>query len=282
MKPHALSISEALYTSQRSDARRDTITEIETVAIADMKVCVSGTGSPLILLHGFTTTSEFCRKQVDELSRSYQVIRPNLPGHGISRAPANRPYTVEAFVADLEGLFRHFPLRQAVLVGLSMGGVIAQHFALKNPQLLKALVLVDTTSHGIGLNGRPEAVLANIDAVGIQKALQKLSDDSFSPGAPQALLEWARQQIIQTTEFVARAAVTSLGATDITASLGRITLPTLVVVGDMDAVTTPEESRTLNEGIPNSKPRRPVISRCLSSLPRSIEPLEPFSMSYEP
>jgi 3-oxoadipate enol-lactonase len=125
-------------------------------------------------------------------------------------------------------------------------------------------------------------VLANIDAVGIQKALQKLSDDSFSPGAPQALLEWARQQIIQTPEFVARAAVTSLGATDITASLGRITLPTLVVVGDMDAVTPPEESRTLNEGIPNSKPRRPVISRCWSSLPRSIEPLEPFSMSYEP
>ena len=50
MKPHALSILEALYTSQRSDARRDTITEIETVAIGDMKVCVSGTGSPLILL----------------------------------------------------------------------------------------------------------------------------------------------------------------------------------------------------------------------------------------
>ena len=80
------------------------MTEIETIAIGDMKVCVSGTGSPLILLHGFTTTGEFGREQVNELSRSYQVIRPNLPGHGISRAPANRPYTVEAFVADLEGL----------------------------------------------------------------------------------------------------------------------------------------------------------------------------------
>jgi 3-oxoadipate enol-lactonase len=89
--------------------------------------------------------------------------------------------------------------------------------------------------------------------VGIQKAVQKLSDDSFSPGAPQALLEWARQQVIQSPEFVARAAIKSLGATDITASLGRITMPTLVVVGDMDVVTPPEESRTLNEGIPNSK-----------------------------
>jgi 3-oxoadipate enol-lactonase len=191
--------------------------------------------------------------KLDELSRSYQVIRPNLPGHGISPAPANRPYTVEAFGGDLEGLFRHFPLRRAVLLGFSMGGVIAQHFALRNPQLLKALVLADTTSHEIGLNGRPETVLANIGAVGIQKALQKLSDASFSPGAPQALLEWARQQVIQTPEFVARAAITSLGATDTTASLGRITMPTLVMVGDMDAVTPPQESRTLNEGIPNSK-----------------------------
>src|SRR4029450_11405183 len=141
------------------------MTEIKTVPVGDMKVRVSGTGFPLIMLHGYTTTSEFWREQVEELSRSYQAIRPNLPGHGISAAPPSRQYTIDAFVADLEGLFQHFSLRRAALVGLSMGGVISQHFALRNPQLLQALVLVDTTSHGIGQNGGPEAVLGDIYAV---------------------------------------------------------------------------------------------------------------------
>lgn len=229
------------------------MTEITTVPVGDMKVRVSGTGFPLILLHGYTTTSEFWREQVEELSRSYQVIRPNLPGHGISPAPPTRQYTIDSFVADLEGLFRHFSLRRAALVGLSMGGVISQHFALRNPQLLQALVLVDTTSHGIGQNGRPETVLAGMDAVGVEKALQTLSDNSFSPGAPRALLEWADQEVIQTPEFVARAAITSLGESDTTASLGRITAPTLVIVGEMDTVTPVAESSALSEGIPNSK-----------------------------
>jgi len=163
------------------------MTEIKTVSVGEMKVRVSGTGFPLILLHGYTTTSEFWREQVEELSCSYQVIRPNLPGHGISAAPPTRQYTIDAFVADLERLFRHFSLRRAALVGLSMGGVISQHFALRNPQLLQALVLVDTTSHGIGQNARPETLLADIDAVGVEKALQKLSDYSFSPAARRAL-----------------------------------------------------------------------------------------------
>lgn len=228
------------------------MTEINTVSVGDMKVRVSGTGFPLILLHGYTTTSEFWREQVEELSRSYQVIRPNLPGHGISPAAPTRQYTIDAFVADLEGLFRHFSLRRAALAGLSMGGVISQHFALRNPELLQALVLVDSTSHGIGQNARPEAVLADIDAVGIEKALQKLSDYSFSPAAPRPLLEWAEQEVIQTPEFVARAAITSLGESDTTASLGRITAPTLVIVGELDTVTPVAESRGLSEGIPNS------------------------------
>ena len=247
------------------------MTEIKTVPVGDMKVRVSGTGFPLILLHGYTTTSEFWREQVEELSRSYQVIRPNLPGHGISAAPPTRQYTIDAFVADLEGLFRHFSLRRAALVGLSMGGVISQHFALRNPQLLQALVLVDTTSHGIGQNGRPETVLADIDAVGVEKALQKLSDHSFSPAAPRALLEWAEQEVIQTPEFVARAAITSLGETDTTASLGRITAPTLVIVGEMDTVTPVAESNALSEGIPNSK--FVVIERAghFSMLERPVE-----------
>jgi 3-oxoadipate enol-lactonase len=107
------------------------MTDVNTIPVGDMKVRVSGTGFPLILMHGFTTTSEFWREQVAEFSASYQVIRLNLRGHGISPSPTTRSYTIDAFVEDLEGIFQHFSLSRAALVGLSMGGVVAQKFAVK-------------------------------------------------------------------------------------------------------------------------------------------------------
>jgi pimeloyl-ACP methyl ester carboxylesterase len=228
------------------------MTDVNTIPVGDMKVRVSGTGFPLILVHGFTTTSEFWREQVEEFSASYQVIRLNLPGHGISPSPTTRSYTIDAFVEDLEGIFQHFSLSRAALVGLSMGGVVAQKFAVKNPQLLQSLVLVDTTANGLGPDVRAENVLAAIDSLGIATASQNVVAHSFGPGAPRALVEWAKREVIQTPEFVARAAIMSLTKTDTRASLSRITTPTMVIVGSEDIILPPAESRTLSDGIPNS------------------------------
>jgi 3-oxoadipate enol-lactonase len=228
------------------------MTEIKDIAVGDMRVRMSGTGTPLILVHGFTTTSEFWREQVEEFSASYQVIRPNLPGHGISPAPKTRDYTIDAFVEDLEEIFKHFSLPRAVLVGLSMGGVIAQDFALKNPHLIQALVLVDTTPHGLGPDVRVENVLAAIDDRGIAIASQDVAAHSFGSSASRDLVEWAKCEVIQTPAFVARAAIASLNKYDARSLLSRITAPTLVIVGSEDIITPPAESRALHNGIPNS------------------------------
>jgi pimeloyl-ACP methyl ester carboxylesterase len=107
-------------------------------------------------------------------------------------------------------VFRELSIEKAVLIGLSMGGIVAQKFALKYRHFVKALVLVDTTSHGIGPDATADAFLANADKRGLKKAVQDLSDVSFSSSASPALLEWARREVIQTPEFVARAAARSL------------------------------------------------------------------------
>lgn len=227
-------------------------TQVKTFAVGDMKVRVSGKGYPLVLLHGFTTTSEFWREQVEEFSASYQVIRPNLPGHGISPAPKNRNYTIDAFVEDLEQIFEHFSLGRAALVGLSMGGIIAQKFAFKNPQLLDALVLVDTKAHSVGEEVRADNVLAASDDLGIAAASQYIAERSFSSAAPPELVEWAKREVIQTPDFVARAAIASIYTSDTRDLLSRITIPTLVIVGEKDIITPPSESQLLRDGIPNS------------------------------
>ena len=227
-----------------------TVVPTRDVTIGDTFVRISGQGFPLVFVHGFTTTSEFWREQAEEFSKAYRVIRINLPGHGASPAPTSRSYCLEDFVEDVARVFRELSIEKAVLIGLSMGGIVA--FALNYRHLVKALVLVDTTSHGIGPDATADAFLAIADKRGLKKAVQDLSDISFSSSASPALLEWARREVIQTPEFVARAAVRSLNDADTRGSLSQIKVPTLVIAGEEDRVTPPQESEILAKGISDS------------------------------
>jgi 3-oxoadipate enol-lactonase len=229
-----------------------TVMPTRDVTIGDTFVRISGQGFPLAFVHGFTTTSEFWRKQAEEFSKAYRVIRINLPGHGTSPAPTSRSCCLEDFVGDVARVFRELRIEKAVLIGLSMGGIVAQKFALKYGHLLKALVLADTTAHGIGPDATDNAFLAVANKQGYKKAAQDLSDISFSSSASPALLEWARREVIQTPEFVARAAVRSLNDADTRGSLSHIKVPALVITGEEDRVTPPPESEILAKGISDS------------------------------
>ncbi|MCX7308753.1 MAG: alpha/beta fold hydrolase [Afipia sp.] len=229
------------------------MTANKTAAIGDMQVCISGDGPPLICVHGFTTTSEFWREQIETFSTDHLLIRPNLPGHGISPHPHEREYTIEAFVSDLESLFQNLRIDKAVLVGLSMGGTIAQKFALKNPTLLRGLVLVGATPHGLGPDVNVENVLRSIADVGIATASQNVIEKSFGSSAPRALVEFAKNEVIKTPEFVARSAIKSLNESDLRPYLKSILIPTLVIVGDEDVITPPSESKLLAKGIQGAR-----------------------------
>lgn len=225
------------------------------IAIGDVRAWVWGSDksrTPLVFCHGFTTTSEFWREQVDVFADQYLVVAVNLPGHGISPAPMERAYTIDAFVEDLYGVFAALDLRDAILVGLSMGGTVSQRFALKHGDLLKKLVLVGATPHGLGADVDASNVLDAIAAHGIQQASQNVIDRSFARSAAPELLQFARREVLQTPEHVARAAILSLNQADGRASLPYIDIPTLVVCGEEDVITPPKESRTLATCVPGA------------------------------
>jgi pimeloyl-ACP methyl ester carboxylesterase len=218
-----------------------------------MKVEVAGKGPALVCCHGFTTTSGFWREQVAEFSRTHTLYLVNLPGHGISPRPRNRQYSIAAFAQDIEALFRHREIDIATLVGLSMGGTIAQRFALAHPELLSGLVLVGATPHGLGEHVRIDNVLGAIEQYGVGKASQNVIEHSFASGAPRDLVEFAKQEVLQTPDFVAREAIVSLNEADSREELGRIAVPTLVVCGDEDRITPLSESEKLANGIPHAE-----------------------------
>ncbi|CAB3787847.1 alpha/beta fold hydrolase [Pararobbsia alpina] len=225
----------------------------QRINIGDMRVELHGQGKPVVFCHGFTTTSAFWREQVDVFADAYQVIALNLPGHGTSSRPTDRAYTVDAFVDDLAMLFDELNLEPAVLVGLSMGGVISQRFALAHARRLRGLVLVDTTASGLGEAVKADNVLAAIERLGIAQASCDVAVRSFGADASDSLVDFARHEVIQTPEFVARQAIISLNNTNLRDRLADIGMPTLVLCGEDDRITPPEESRALASGIPGSK-----------------------------
>jgi pimeloyl-ACP methyl ester carboxylesterase len=228
-------------------------TEIRSTLIGDTMVCVSGAGAPLVCVHGFTTTAEFWKEQVEEFSRDHLLVRINLPGHGVSPHLEGRAYTIASFANDVKKVFDELSLQDAVLVGLSMGGTIAQRFAIDNPGLLRGLVLVGATPHGLGPDVKAENVLRAIAEIGIAKSSQNVIEKSFGSAASAALVDFAKNEVIQTPDFVAKEAIRSLNDSDSRTWLKSIAQPTLVVVGDEDVITPPEESRKLAEGIPGAE-----------------------------
>jgi pimeloyl-ACP methyl ester carboxylesterase len=121
-----------------------------------------------------------------------------------------------------------------------MGGTIAQQFALRHPNLLRGLVLVGATPHGLGPVVKVANVIRVIGDVGIVAASQNVIEP-FGIAASRALIEFAKKEVVQSPEFVARAAIKSLNESDSRPLLKTMLVPTLVIVGDEDVITPPSE-----------------------------------------
>ena len=104
-----------------------------------------GTGSPLVLIHGASARHEMWNPQINYFSKSYTVIAHDIRGHGESEGSEDK-YSCELFADDLHRLLEKLNVKMPVVCGLSLGGMIAQEYAIKYPDNLRGLVLADTAA----------------------------------------------------------------------------------------------------------------------------------------
>jgi len=111
-----------------------------------IKICYSdhGNGFPIILIHGFGGKKETWVAQLKALSKKYKVIALDVRGTGKSDRP-NILYTMEMLADDIKGLMDHLEIEKAHIAGRSLGGMIAQTFALKYPKQVEKLILITTS-----------------------------------------------------------------------------------------------------------------------------------------
>jgi pimeloyl-ACP methyl ester carboxylesterase len=103
-----------------------------------------GTGVPLVFIHGALLNSDLWVRQIETFSDLFQCVGYDLRGHGRTGPSDLRRYNVGTFADDLADVLDALELRRPILCGLSMGGMIAQSFAAKYPERVRALVLCDT------------------------------------------------------------------------------------------------------------------------------------------
>ncbi|HUW89063.1 MAG TPA: alpha/beta hydrolase, partial [Candidatus Nanopelagicaceae bacterium] len=119
---------------------------VETFAdVNGIKICyeIRGKGEPVILVHGFGSNKEGWIAQFYPLSEHFKVIRFDNRNGGKSYRP-HIPNTAEMLADDVRGLMDYFQLETSHIIGWSLGGIIVQNFAIKYPNRIKKLILINT------------------------------------------------------------------------------------------------------------------------------------------
>ena len=106
---------------------------------------VKGSGFPVIFIHGFGSKKEIWKPQINEFQKKFKTITFDLRGTGKTDRP-NYTYTMEMFVDDIKVLMDYLKIETTHLIGRSFGGMIAQNFTLKYPNLVKKLALIATNA----------------------------------------------------------------------------------------------------------------------------------------
>jgi 3-oxoadipate enol-lactonase len=228
-----------------------------------MAVRDCGRGQPIVLVHGFPLDGRMWNAQIDALAATHRVITPDLRGHGqslLQDTGDNAITTMAQMADDLAAMLAALALNEPVcLCGLSMGGYVAWEFWRRHRDGLGSLVLCDTR----GAADTPEV----IDVRHATAARLMAEDTSFLAEAmlpkllaPETLSEHPAV-VTQLTAMIAEnnplglaAALRGMAArADASDWLAEIDVPTLVIVGEHDQISTVAEMRQIADALPDAR-----------------------------
>jgi len=222
----------------------------------ELNCTVQGSGPWVVMSHSLACDLHMWDEQAALLANDYTVLRFDTRGHGKSDAPAGE-YTLEMLADDAKGLLNALGIKSCHWIGLSLGGMIGQAFALRYPGVFKTLVLADTTSRY-----PPEAQIlwdariATVDAKGMDALVEGTLSRWFTAG-----FRTTRGEVCDRAEAMIRATPVpgyagcchAIPKINFTSRLKEIRCPTLVIVGEQDAGTPVEMAREMHAAMPGSE-----------------------------
>lgn len=218
---------------------------------------VEGEGPWVTMSHSLACNLSMWDEQARLLvDQGFKVLRFDTRGHGASDAP-DESYTLEQMAADLHGLFAALHVRRTHWVGLSMGGMIGETFALKYPGVFESMVLADTTSRrppnaeqmwGERVRLAREQGMAAL----VESTLARWFTEPYRQAHPEVMARIGND--IRNTPVAGFAGCCdAIAKIDVLDRLKEIDCPALVIVGDQDHGTPPEMARQIHANLRGSE-----------------------------
>ncbi len=231
-----------------------------------------GKGRQLVLMHSAWASHKWWQWQVSDFARAYRIYLYDARGHGKS-TPLRKVFSVEGFTKDLEEFLQHLEIDETVLIGWSMGGMIAMQYRLNQPNKVKALVLIATSGHRIP---RLKLRFYNQYFLSLFSLMMNFSQprkydrstqqfprqnlwferqvrNTLSPVASPEVIDWVMTDIRDNPREGFFTVIKSLWNWEAADKLQQIKVPTLIIAGEKDPLAPPRFSRLLHDAIPNSK-----------------------------
>ncbi len=232
-----------------------------------LNVEIRGTGFPILCLHGHPGNGRTLSVFTDRLSQNYRTFAPDLRGYGKSRT--REDFEMSAHIHDLEELLDRYQIQQCILLGWSLGGILALELALRSPQRFQGLILIasaarprsnhppiawqDLTYSAIAgiINRLKPGWLWNINTFGKRSLFRHLLCQQ-TPLAYRYLATEGTRAYFQTSKRAQRALSRALArGYNCLNQLERITMPCLVLAGERDRHITAASSQETAQNLPN-------------------------------
>ena len=217
-----------------------------------------GSGNETILFsHGLLWSGRMFYKQINYFKKNFTVITYDHRGQGRSEV-TKKGYDMDALYEDLVALLKYLGLKKVHLGGLSMGGFVVMRLASRRPDLVRSLILMETSAE-IEPNTFKYSILKIVVQLFGVKAVVKpvmkiMFGDKFltDPDRKEEKIEWTNE-LLKNNKSIALAVTGVIERKAIFQELKNITCPTLILVGTQDIGTTPEKADFIHSKIKNSK-----------------------------
>lgn len=211
-------------------------------------------GRPIVLINALGSDLRIWDEVAALLARDFRVVRYDKRGHGLSDTVPGSAH-MDDYARDLAGLLDALGIARATIVGLSIGGLIAQQLYREQPGLFASLVLSDTAAK-IGDDASWDARISAIEGGGVEAVadgvLQRWFTADFRAKRAEELAGW-RNMLVRTPKEGYLAACEALKRADLRPYAGAISVPTLCLVGDEDGSTPVPFVRELADNISGSR-----------------------------
>jgi 3-oxoadipate enol-lactonase len=231
-----------------------------------------GSGKPLVLVHAFPFDARMWRATAPALASRCQVIAPDLRGFGGSELGDGK-HSIADMADDVSALLDGLGIGRAAVGGLSMGGYVALAFAHRHASRLDRLILADTRAAADtdkARAGRADAI-ALVEREGVAALVERQLAALLSASASEAIKQQVRELGQQRPEGVCAAIRALRDRPDRRSELAAIACPTLVIAGEEDSISPPDEMAELAAAIPNARLARIPGAGHLSNLEKPGE-----------